>query len=110
MLVVFFVVPVLVGFLVSGLIGWAVGSAKGNGGSGFWWGLFLGPIGWIITALMTDERKRCPRCKAVLDQTFGRTCRKCGAMLVRKRVVGGGADPVEQWEAQERARKFNEES
>jgi hypothetical protein len=50
-------VGVLAGWLLfwvvlGGLIGFAIGNGKGRGAAGFWLGMFLGWIGWIIVATM----------------------------------------------------------
>ncbi len=39
------------------IVGCLIGSlTKGRGGAGFWLGFFLGPLGWIIAALIADHR------------------------------------------------------
>jgi hypothetical protein len=42
---------------VSGCIGWAIGVGKGEGVAGFFLGLLLGPIGWLVAALLTATPK-----------------------------------------------------
>lgn len=37
--------------------GWCLGSTKGRGAAGFWFSLFLGPIGWIIVAVLKPSQK-----------------------------------------------------
>jgi len=41
---------------VGGLVGALIGSGKGRAVAGFWLGLLLGIIGWIIVALMSPRR------------------------------------------------------
>ena len=38
--------------IVGGLVGLAIGSGKGRKAAGFWFGFFLGFIGWIVVAVM----------------------------------------------------------
>jgi hypothetical protein len=38
--------------LVCGCIGGWIGEQRDRGTAGFWLGLFLGPLGWIIAALL----------------------------------------------------------
>jgi hypothetical protein len=45
-------VALLIGMLVAGLIGMAIGKGKGHGGVGFVLGALLGVIGWIIVGVM----------------------------------------------------------
>lgn len=47
-------------------VGMFIGRTRGRGASGFWLGLFLGPIGWIITLLLPREGRRCPFCREVV--------------------------------------------
>lgn len=49
-------VGIIVGFAFAGLIGLLVGRYKKRPRTGFWLGLLLGPIGWIITLLLADEK------------------------------------------------------
>jgi len=43
--------------IVGGLVGALIGSFKGRAGAGFWWGFFLGIIGWIIAAFMAPRNR-----------------------------------------------------
>ena len=49
---------ILIGILISGLIGAAIGQARGRAGAGLIWGLILGPLGWLITLLGPNYKKR----------------------------------------------------
>lgn len=42
----------IVGLMISGGIGYLIGKGKGRGTAGFWWGFFLGIIGWIVAACL----------------------------------------------------------
>ena len=44
--------------ILGALIGAAIGQRKGRGGAGFFFGLILGPIGWIIIAVGPDLRQK----------------------------------------------------
>jgi hypothetical protein len=64
------------GFLLCGAFGAIVGSYRGNETTGLWLGIFLGPIGILITALLPDNRKQtdrgklrftCPLCEEPFD-------------------------------------------
>jgi uncharacterized membrane-anchored protein YhcB (DUF1043 family) len=46
---------ILIGAIVSGVIGLFLGGSVNKGTAGFWLGLFLGPIGWIIVLLLPRE-------------------------------------------------------
>lgn len=48
-----YVILGLGGMLVSGFISKYIASAKGHEG-GFWWGFFLGAIGWMVVGLRGD--------------------------------------------------------
>ena len=54
--------------ILSGLIGAAIGVGKGRGMTGFWLGLLLGFIGWIIVAVMEPSAEvRLERAEEFLD-------------------------------------------
>lgn len=57
---------VSIGLVVCAVIGKAVGSQKNAGGWGMLLGLFLGPIGIIVAALI-DGRPICPTCGTKLN-------------------------------------------
>jgi hypothetical protein len=46
---------IALGAVISGIVGAMIGSSKGKSSAGFLLGLFLGPIGWIIAAVMTPS-------------------------------------------------------
>jgi hypothetical protein len=70
---------VFVWLVVGGLIGAAIGSSKDNGGSGFALGALLGPIGWIIAAIL-DYPRKCPACLGGVPEA-ATVCKNCGREL-----------------------------
>src|ERR1700687_1717754 len=46
--------------ILGALIGAAIGQRKGRAGAGFFFGLILGPIGWLIIAVGPDLRQKVP--------------------------------------------------
>jgi predicted RNA-binding Zn-ribbon protein involved in translation (DUF1610 family) len=75
----------VVGCLISGAIGAAIGSNKGRGGEGFGLGLFLGPIGWIIAVLL-DYPRKCPACQCGVPEGAA-VCKGCGRPLLTKQAL-----------------------
>jgi hypothetical protein len=65
---------------VQSVVGTLIGRWRGRPLSGFIWGLLLGPIGWLLTALMKDMRPKCPDCGGVRVEG-ARKCRYCGTVL-----------------------------
>jgi hypothetical protein len=61
-------------------IGGLIGRWRGRPGSGVVWGLLLGPVGWIVTAMLKDMRPKCPDCGGVRVED-ARKCRFCGTVL-----------------------------
>ena len=69
---------ILSGCLICGVIGAVIGQTRNNGGGGFFLGLLLGPIGWIIVLMMDDPTmKPCPTCKGKCPGDATR-CQHCG--------------------------------
>ena len=62
------------------LIGAAIGQNKGRLGAGLFFGLLLGPIGWLIVAVGPDNRRKCPQCKGAVPEGASK-CMHCGATL-----------------------------
>ncbi len=67
-------------WLFCGIIGAMIGSRKGAGCGGFLLGILLGPLGVIISIVMTGDRKPCPYCKELIQKDAVK-CPKCGAGL-----------------------------
>ena len=63
---------VLIGLLMliafNGIIGWLIGKSKGRGKAGFWFGILLGWIGWIVAAfLQPSVAHEAKRARAIRD-------------------------------------------
>lgn len=54
----------IIGAVVSGLVGVFLGSSVNRDGEGFFLGFFLGPIGWIIVLLLPRETSNNPQAQA----------------------------------------------
>jgi ribosomal protein L37AE/L43A len=86
---------IVVGMVVAGLIGFAIGKGKGHGLAGFFLGAFLGLIGWIIVGVMKPAAPAvggapfCSTCgqQAIWAQTYW-SCTRC-----QKAVPVGGPAP-----------------
>ena len=84
------VAAVLLWVVVTCLVGYLIGNSRGRGTEGVFFGLLLGPIGWIITLLFPEAGAKCPECKGVVP-TGARRCKHCG--VVFSRPVAPAADP-----------------
>lgn len=71
---------IFVGLMFSGLIGALIGKHKSRISSGVIWSLMLGPISWLIVALMQDLRQKCPECGGVVVPD-ARKCKNCGSTI-----------------------------
>ena len=80
--VVFLVVFVAAIWLVFGMIGANIAASKQARDAGFLLGLFLGPIGLIIAALI-DNRPKCPECGGRVEPGV-RRCMHCGTQLAQR--------------------------
>jgi len=73
--------PVLIiGVLVSTLIGGLIGNTKGRAGESAFFGFLLGPLGWLIIALGPSFNPKCPFCKGDVVSDAVK-CRNCGSDL-----------------------------
>jgi thiol-disulfide isomerase/thioredoxin len=50
-------------WLICGFIAAAIGGRKGEGVSGFFWGLLLGPFGILIVLFSRGNKRSCPFCQ-----------------------------------------------
>jgi hypothetical protein len=76
---------VLVIGAITGCIGAAVGSSKDKAARGFLFGFFLGPIGWIIEAILPAEKPQKPVSIATVEQR--RPCPYCAEMIMKDAKV-----------------------
>jgi len=61
-------------------VGAIIGQRKNRILAGIFFGLFLGPIGWIIVGFGPSCGPKCPECKG--DVILGaRRCKNCGSVL-----------------------------
>lgn len=67
------------GFLVGAGVGYGIGGFKERRWEGFWLGGCLGPVGWIIAALL-DYPLKCPECRGGVPEKATR-CLHCGIQL-----------------------------
>jgi hypothetical protein len=68
------------GLCVSAIIEAIIGKMKGQPIGGLIFGLLLGPLGWLITFLVSDVRPKCPACGGVVVPGFPK-CKNCGSAL-----------------------------
>jgi len=91
--------------IVLGLIGRYIGSFKGRAKEGFWIGFFLGPIGWIIVALLPPpvevEARRATQISSLAQgrTTSTRPCPWCAEEIRPAAIVcrfcGRDVEPIE---------------
>jgi hypothetical protein len=82
--------PVLVGMIVCGFLGYAVAHTRNQGGLGLVLGLLLGPLGILVAALLPRQ-----------EPAPGPRGASQGRSLARRATT----DPVDAWEARERDRR-----
>lgn len=58
------------------IVGGVVGNGKGMGGSGFVWGLLLGPIGVLVVLVSDGNRVACPFCREMIHRE-AKVCPRC---------------------------------
>jgi hypothetical protein len=72
-----FFIDLFIGMLIGGLVGALIGRSRGRLVDGLGWGIILGPIGWLIVALLKDLRPKCPHCGSAFNPGASRCCH-CG--------------------------------
>jgi len=78
--------------ILFGGVGYIIGSSRNRGAQGFVLGVLLCLLGWIITALLGENGRKCPEFLGVIPFR-ARRCRHCGSAV---KVV---ADPETSGEA-----------
>jgi len=90
-----FVIAGCLAVIFNAWIGGLIGGYRGRKSDGLMFGLLLGPIGWIITALLPESGAKCPECLGVVPAAAKR-CKHCGAGLT-KRVEEKELDRWDAW-------------
>jgi hypothetical protein len=70
-----------IAWIVCIVIGGLIGKYRDRVDSGVIWSALLGPIGWVLVALMEDFRPKCPHCRGVVAEGASK-CMHCGGDLV----------------------------
>lgn len=81
----FFVLLVIIaiGCIIDTLIGAWIGSTKGRTSIGATLGLLLGPIGWIIIALLSEAQEPTTSRVTSRHASRGRPCQFCGVLVTQ---------------------------
>ena len=66
---------------LSAVVGALIGATKGRPTGGAFWGLFLGPLGWLMIFSAPDSRPTCPECLGVTIEG-AKKCLHCGSNLI----------------------------
>jgi hypothetical protein len=73
--------------IVNGLIGQALGKLRGQAGAGGLLAIVLGPIGWLLTLGLHDQRPHCAECGGVVTME-ARRCMHCGVEFEDIKLCG----------------------
>ncbi len=75
-----YLIYLLFWLIIFGGIGALIGRNKKRELAGFLWGMFLGPLGWLLVAVGPDYSRKCPDCKGKVPDD-AKKCKHCGATL-----------------------------
>jgi hypothetical protein len=75
-----FPVLLILWIAIFGSVGGIIGNLVGRRIAGFVLGVFLGPLGWLIVAVLPEEGRRCLWCKGVIPDRATK-CMHCGSDL-----------------------------
>lgn len=81
------------GGILFSILGWMIGDSRGRPGAGFLCGFLLGPLGCVIALFLPKETAAGPARR-----------RRPGQPTARERRMPVKADPLEEWEAREKAK------
>jgi len=94
-----FEVGILLGWCgIGGLIGYLCGQARGRASDGFFLGLLLGIIGWLLILIGPDERRKCPACKGAIPDG-ARKCLHCGESFNYSTPAPATTNPIQKLKA-----------
>ena len=71
------IILVVAWLVVGALVGFLAGRARGREEDGLKLGAFLGPVGWLITLCLSDQRLVCPKCGGVVAEGASKCCHCC---------------------------------
>lgn len=77
-------ITIIASLIVCAMIGATIAAPKEAGSSGFWCGLFLGPIG-VLVATTLDNRPQCGDCMSRVDRA-AKKCPHCGATFTGRAI------------------------
>jgi hypothetical protein len=73
-------------------VGYLLGQAKGREAEGILFGVFLGPIGWLLIAVGPDQRPKCAHCRGAMQPGATRCCH-CGGVAPPPTICIGAPPP-----------------
>lgn len=94
---------IVIGWVVSGVVGAVIGSRRNSSATGFALGLLFGPLG-AIAAFALDGRTPCPRCGNKIDNDV-RLCPTCHGELAWFDGRVASPETVDSWRAESRRRR-----